>query len=176
MIEVRRPNINDASNISRVRAESWRAAYRGIVPDDYLDGMDVEGWAEGFRRFLENPPDKLVSFVAEADAEIVGMAVAGRNRDNDTPYAAELFMIYLSPQYWRRGIGLTLMDATAQSLIDLGLSSMIVWVLAENRSARRFYEVLGGQYFRERPTDIAGSPLQEVSYGWPDLSVLICQD
>ena len=82
-------------------------------------------------------------------------------------------MIYLLPGHWRRGIGFTLVDATARSSIDLGPSSMIVWVLAENWPARRFYEALGGQYSRERPTDIAGSPLLEVSYGWPDLSILI---
>ena len=176
MIEIRHAQIADAADISRVRTESWRAAYRGIVSDDFLDAMDVAAWADGFRRFLENPPDELVSLVAETDATIVGMAVAGRNRDNDTPYSAELLMIYLDPKYWRRGIGLKLMDATARSLTGLGLSSMIVWVLAENWPARRFYEVLGGRYLRERPTDIADSPLPEVSYGWPDLSVLVRQD
>ena len=41
MIEVRHMNQSDASAIARVRAESWRAAYRGIVPDAFLDGMDV---------------------------------------------------------------------------------------------------------------------------------------
>ena len=50
---------------------------------------------------------------------------------------------------------------------------MIAWVLAENWPARRFYEALGGDYFRERTTDIAGSPLLGVSYGWPDPSILI---
>ena len=176
MIKIRLSNPSDASAIARVRADSWRAAYRDIVPDDFLDGMDVERWADGYRRFLGNPPDKLVSIVAEAEAEIVGMAVAGPNRDDDTPYSAELFMIYLLPGNWRRGIGLRLVDTTAQSLLGLGLSSMVVWVLAENWPARRFYEALGGQYFRQRPTDIAGSPLQEVSYGWPDLGALIHQD
>ena len=176
MMKIRQSNTSDTSAIARVRVESWRAAYRGIVPDDFLDGMDAAQWADGYRRFLENPPDRLVSFVAEVDRTIVGMAAAGPNRDHDTPYSAELFLIYLLPGYWRRGIGLKLVDATARSLIDLGLSSMIVWVLAENWPARRFYEALGGRYFRKRPTDIAGSPLQEVSYGWAALSALIRQD
>ncbi len=176
MIQIRQSNTSDASAIARVRVESWRAAYRGIVPDDFLAGMDAAEWADGYRRFLDNPPERIVSFVVEENGAIVGMASAGPNRDNDTPYSAELFLIYLLPSHWRHGIGLTLVDATARSLIYLGLSSMIVWVLAENWPARYFYEALGGQYFRERATDIEGSPLQEVSYGWPDLSILVNQN
>ena len=86
------------------------------------------------------------------------------------PILRRVFLTYLLPGHWRGGIRRTLMDATARSLIDLGLSSMIDWFLPENCPARRFYEALGGKYFRGLPTEIAGSPLQEVSYGWPDLN------
>ena len=176
MIEIRRPNVDDALAMARVQAESWREAYRGIVPDDFLETIDLLEWADRHRRLLENPPSNLVSLVAEVDATVVGIAVAGANRDVDTPYSAELFMIYLMSAYWRRGIGSKLMDATARSLIGLGLTSMIVWVFTDNWPGRQFYETLGGQYFRERSTNIAGPPLLEVSYGWPDLRVLVHQD
>ena len=176
MIEVRHMNQSDASAIARVRAESWRAAYRGIVPDAFLDGMDVGGWADVYRRLLENPPEKMASFVVEADAKVVGMAATSPNRDDDTPYSAELLMIYLALGYWRRGIGQKLMHATTTWLIGQGMASMIVWGLAENWPARRFYEALGGQYFGQRSTDIAGSPLPEVSYGWTDITILAKHD
>ena len=90
MIEIRQSNTSDASAIARIRVESWRAAYRGIVPDDFLDGMDAAQWADGYRRFLDNRPERLVSFAAEEDRAIVGMAAAAPNRDSDTPYSAEL--------------------------------------------------------------------------------------
>ena len=176
MIEVRHANESDASAIARVRAESWRVAYRGIVPDAFLNGMDIAGWADVYRRLLENSPEKMASLVAEADAKVVGMAAAGPNRDDDTPYSDELFMIYLAPGYWRRGIGQKLMQAITTWLIGQGMTSMIVWVLAENWPARRFYEALGGQYFAQRSTDIAGSPLPEVSYGWTDIAMLANHD
>ena len=176
MIEVRHMNQSDASAIARVRAESWRAAYRGIVPDAFLDGMDVGGWADVYRRLLENPPEKMASFVVEADAKVVGMAATSPDRDDDTPYSAELLMIYLALGYWRRGIGQKLMHATTTWLIGQGMASMIVWGLAENWPARRFYEALGGQYFGQRSTDIAGSPLPEVSYDWTDITMLAKHD
>ena len=64
----------------------------------------------------------------------------------------------------RKLAGSTIMQATTTWLIGQGITSVIVWVLAENWPARRFYEALGGQYFAQRSTDIAGSPLPEVSY------------
>ncbi len=172
MVVIRRAQIEDASAIAQVRAESWRAAHRGIVPDEYLDSIDVSEWAERQSRVMEYQPAELVSLVAEADQSIVGITAAGPNRDADTPYSAELYIIYLLPDYWRRGIGGKLMCATARLLVSQGLNSMILWVLAENWPARRFYEALGGRYVAQRTIGIAGAELPEVAYGWSDTGVL----
>ncbi len=173
MVQVREANIGDAAGIARVRAESWRAAYRGIVPDEFLDAIDVTEWAERQRRNMENEPAGLVAFVATIQGEVVGWAACGRNREKDTAYAGELFTVYLLPAHWRRGIGRLLMKAAAQSLIEQGMDSMILWVLAENWPARHFYEALGGQYVSERGIEIGGVCLREVSYVWDDLSPLV---
>ena len=50
---------------------------------------------------------------------------------------------------------------------------MVVWVLAENRPARRFYEALGGEYIQEGQFTIGGVALPEVAYGWKDLASLV---
>ena len=98
---------------------------------------------------------------------------AGRpNREADTDHTGELYVIYLLPEYQRRGIGLKLIVTTAAWLLDRGLRSMIVWVLAANWPARRFYEALGGAYLREQQINIGGTLLPEVAYGWSDLNCL----
>ena len=168
-VVIRHAQIDDAPGIARVRAESWRAAYRGIVPDEYLDAIDVSDWSVRQRRAMENQPAELAAWVADADGLVVGWAVAGPNRVEDLPFAGELFALYLLPEYWRRGIGRLLMKAATQSLIAHGMHSMMLWVLAENWPARRFYEALGGQYVRETTISIGGAVLPEVSYGWDDL-------
>jgi hypothetical protein len=47
---IRRATLEDAAAIARVRVDTWRTAYRGIVPDEFLDNMSYEGnesrWAE----------------------------------------------------------------------------------------------------------------------------------
>ena len=49
---------------------------------------------------------------------------------------------------------------------------MLTWILAQNHSARRFYEALGGLPVREKDIPIGGIILEEVAYGWTDISAL----
>ncbi len=166
---MRHARIEDADEIARVRAESWRAAYRGIVPDDYLDAIDVSEWAQRQRRNIESQSAGIVSLVADDGDLIVGWVALGPNWMTDLPYAGELCAIYLRPSHWRRGIGKHLMTAAAQSLIERGVNSMILRVLTENRPARRYCESLGDSLVSEHTYTIGGVSLPEIAYGWPDL-------
>ena len=139
----------------------------------FVDAIDVREWAERRRRSLTNVGDRVVSHVAEVEREIVGWAVGGPNRDADSTYAGELYAIYLLFDFQRRGIGRRLAAATAESLVESGFGSMLVWVLVENRSARRFYEALGAEYVQERQIAIGGASLREAAYGWEDLDRLV---
>ena len=152
---------------------SWRSAYQGIVPDDFLDAIDVNAWAERHRRDMAQDPEDYVSYVAELDGEIVGWALGGPNREQRMIYSAELFTIYLLPGYERRGIGRMLMNAVAKSLRSLGFDSMVVWVLKANQPAREFYGALGGIFVAQGEMDLDGIALPVVSYGWRDLKELL---
>ena len=173
LVTVRHTVVEDAAGIARVRAESWIDTYRGIVPDEFLDAIDVGEWTERQRRNMMQQPDDLVTLVAETRGLVVGWVVGGPNRDAAFDYAGELYAIYLLPEYQRRGIGRELTEAVARWLVDQGLNSMILWVLEQNLRARHFYEALDGRQCGERQTNIGGGCLTEVAYGWPDLTVLI---
>ena len=173
MIVLRQPTLDDADAIARVHALSWKSAYRGIVPDEFLDAIDVDAWAERHRHTMVEDPRVFVAYVAEEEGEIVGWALGGPNRDTSLEFSSELFTIYLHPDYLRQGIGRKLIAAVAESLADLGFESMLVWVLAENWPARRFYEALGGAYVSRGVMDMDDAALPVVSYGWRDLRVLL---
>jgi GNAT superfamily N-acetyltransferase len=111
-------------------------------------------------------------YVAEATAkEIVGFAHSGPERSGHPLYTGELYAIYLLAAYQRRGLGHQLMRAVVNGLLNQGLSSLLVWVLAAN-PARAFYEALGGQYVTEREITIGTARLTEVAYGWRDMREL----
>jgi hypothetical protein len=49
---------------------------------------------------------------------------------------------------------------------------MMLWVLKDNESSRRFYEALGGRLLDEQQFELGDTTLTEVGYGWQDISVL----
>jgi hypothetical protein len=51
---------------------------------------------------------------------------------------------------------------------------MLIWVLRENRSSRRFYERMGGRHLRDRDTDreIEGVTITESGFAWDDVTAM----
>jgi len=41
-VHVRKAKVEDASAIAFVHVRSWQVAYRGHMPDEFLNGLDVE--------------------------------------------------------------------------------------------------------------------------------------
>lgn len=56
MFAVRRAQEKDLPGVASVHTVSWQVAYRGIVPDDVLDGLDVAHRLDGLRSFMESQP------------------------------------------------------------------------------------------------------------------------
>ncbi len=71
------------------------------------------------------------------------------------------------------GAGRRLVGSVARHLAERGMGSMLLWVFADNRPARRFYESLGGVLVAEDGFELGGAWLTEVAYGWKDLDVLL---
>ena len=73
-LTLRRANAGDAPAIARVRVDSWRTTYRGLIPDAYLDAMQVEASTALWDRVLTAGPNTTSVFVAEYGTDIVGFA------------------------------------------------------------------------------------------------------
>jgi ribosomal protein S18 acetylase RimI-like enzyme len=164
---VRLAEFADAPAISRVHVASWRTTYPGILPDSYLSAMSVEDYTSRWQRALGGSFAPSVVYVVEEGGQVVGFSSCGRQRDGDQSYDGELYAIYLLQEAQGRGHGRALVEASAEALIDQGMTSMVVWVLRENKHARGFYERLGGVYLRQRPLDFGHDiTAMEVSYLW----------
>ncbi len=169
----RMARLEDAAAISIVHIDSWRTTYRGVVPDHVLDGLDYVRNNMRMREMLINLGEMKCAFVAENDnGRVIGFAFGGPNREEGTGYNGELYGIYLLKEYQGKGIGSRLTRDVANWLFRHRYSSMLVWVLEKN-SAKYFYESLGAQPVGRKQIIIGDAPLEEISYGWPDLSVLV---
>jgi GNAT superfamily N-acetyltransferase len=173
-MRIRPAQLADAFAIAGVHVASWREAYAGILPDDFLAGLTPEGREPMWQAILGEYRERHMVYVAERDegGDIVGFASGGAERDGIPGYSAELFAIYVLQSAQGKGTGRQLAAAVARDLLAAGHESLLVWVLADNPS-RGFYEALGGQYVTEKNIEIGGVTLVEVSYGWPDIRLLI---
>jgi GNAT superfamily N-acetyltransferase len=172
-ITIRPATPADARGIATVRIDTWRTAYRGIVPGAYLDAMDVEESVALWTRVLDAAGDEASVFVAEHDGEIVGFAAANRLSEPKHGLDAELSAAYVRQAFQRAGIGRRLVDAAARAQRAKGATGLIVWAIAGNKPARAFYESLGGTLIVEQPFEWDGVPLTEAGYAFSDLDALI---
>jgi ribosomal protein S18 acetylase RimI-like enzyme len=98
--------------------------------------------------------------VATRGQAVIGYAQVGLNRQN----RAELFAIYVLPEEQGVGTGRLLWQQAIAHAHTLGQRDMLVWVLATNEPARRFYERQGARLADERPFPIGDSSVAEVCY------------
>jgi GNAT superfamily N-acetyltransferase len=159
----------DCETIGRIYVNSWRAAYRGILPQRYLDeGLRVDKVARSVRHALMDP--QTFYLVAESGRAPVGYIAAGPQREWDSVYRAELYELYLLPEMQRRGLGTQLLAHMAHRLYQERFYTLMVWVLARNPN-RRFYEKCGGLYLGSRPIVFAGRQLHVDAFGWIDITL-----
>ena len=150
---------DDRTALSRIYEESWRWAYRGIVPQDYLDAIPAGRWAGLF-----DAPG-IHTLVALDGDRYAGTSKFAASRFPEYAGEGEIISLYLLPEYTGRGYGRALLEAAAGGLAELGFSDVFLWVLEENRRARRFYEQAGFAFAGDvREDEIGGKSLREVRY------------
>ena len=175
-MKIREAVPDDISGIANVHVDTWRTTYVGIVPDEVLSGLSYDRYKRGWRKSLEESDSEQYTYVADNDKSgVIGFVAAGSPRDEIEDYDGEIYAIYVLKQHQGKGIGRQLMSEAAQRLKAEGLSSVMLWVLADNPT-RRFYEALGGKLVAEKEIDIGGKSLPEVGYGWQSLDALIAHN
>src|SRR5579884_2905281 len=105
---IRRATVEDAAAIAEVHIRSWQWAYRGLLPDEYLDALDetLGQRQDTWRRVLADQTSTSHTWVVEQAGRVVGFASAGPSRDDDAmPETGEIAAIYLLQEVAGRGLG-----------------------------------------------------------------------
>jgi GNAT superfamily N-acetyltransferase len=169
--DIRAATPEDARAIAQTHVASWRATYPGIVPQAYIDSLDVDEFATRWLERISEPLDRFFR-VAEMSGVLCGFAAGGPARQALDGYTGELYAIYLLPLVQRRGMGSGLLRSIAAAIAESGHRTFLVWALEQN-PACRFYERLGGELLQQAQIEMGGASLVEVAYGWPDVQVLL---
>jgi ribosomal protein S18 acetylase RimI-like enzyme len=164
---VRRALPADARAIAEVTVRGWQAAYRGLMPAEFLDGLSVAGRELAWRSRLESDEEGAApAWLAERDRHVVGFVASGPPRDEDMPpHAAEVYAIYVVPEAWRGGVGRSLLETAVGHWRSHGVTTVVLWVLEDNAPARAFYEATAWEPDGGRQQlEIAGTSLTEIRY------------
>lgn len=155
---------SDAMNVARVHVRSWQAAYRTLLPDDFLDRLRPEDRAARYD-FATTDPLRPWTVVAEEVGSIIGFATTMPSRDADAPRHGEVCALYVDPECWGKGIGKALISAARARLVEQGFQRAILWMLVGNSHADRFYRKDDWMSDGKRRTDnIWGITIEEIRY------------
>ena len=138
-ISVRAAAGHDAARLAEVHIAAWRATYRGVMTDEYLDGLDVERAAAAWRRNIEEPRQGTVHLVVQSGDDVVGFAILGPASGDSDQGAGQLHAINVHPDWWARGAGSVLFAAAEQEFIERGYDRAFLWVEKGNARAISFY-------------------------------------
>ena len=165
ILTIRRATDSDRPAIAAIHAQSWRDAYRGVLPDALLDReigsiMDRRWQEQGIR------PDDAV-LVAEGDGDLLGFCATW---DGDSAYIDNL---HVRSEARSRGIGRGLLAETVHHFLGLGRRRAHLHVVASNHRARALYIVLGGRPSGIEDKNLYGTLVPNERIEWPDIALLL---
>ncbi|HEX9527524.1 MAG TPA: GNAT family N-acetyltransferase [Streptosporangiaceae bacterium] len=167
MVVIRAASAADAAQVAAVQREGWFAAYQGIIPTEIIDRVTApDNGARVRQTFRTRPWQHMLVAVTDqatlgptgepAASGIVGYASFGPETDvlsapwphplttdGEDGSVAELYALYVHPAWWSTGTGRLLMEQVLARTSEAGYQSITLWVLRDNRRARRFYERAG---------------------------------
>ena len=166
-MRIRDAIIEDVTSIAEVHIEAWRTAYRGILPNTYLDTMCIQSISKQWQDALKiTGPGKYL--VIEDGGNVSGFCVFGPARDKDLASlnVGELVALNILPTKWRNGLASILIKYVVKSASVYKWSSLFLWVIKENVGARNLYEAMDFKLEGQEKTDTAltGCILHEVRY------------
>jgi ribosomal protein S18 acetylase RimI-like enzyme len=162
-IGVRRAEARDAEAITAVHDAAWRFAYDGMIPAKELARIIARRGPRWWDRAIRRGTAILV---LEVGGEICGYATVGPNRARNLAEKGEVYEIYMKPEYQGIGLGTRLFLAARRELARFGFDTVVVWALADNENACRFYRNAGGSKVARANERFGNVALSKVAFAW----------
>ena len=156
----------DAPAIARIHVESWKVAYRGIMPDDVIARADLAYRTRFWTERLASRDWPV--FLTEEGGESVAFcqAIATPDPGDDPRSVGHITSIHVLPRLRGKGHGRALLDHAFAEFRRRGMRDVTLWVLEGNTAARRFYEKVGFHNDGGRKA-YPGTEVPEVRYRIP---------
>ncbi len=163
--EIRYAAMEDIHGMGIVYVDTWKAAYQGIIPQEFLDGLTASRWEDRYRQTLgkEGLSNAAVLLL---DGQVIGVSSFMKTRDADlADEYGEIISIYVLPEYWHMGFGRLMLDWVTRELKKLGFTDCALWTLEDNLRAQRAYERFGfARDGARKSQEFCGKNVWEIRY------------
>lgn len=157
---IRLATSDDIKQIAKLYIKSWRKTYKGLLRQEYLDGLTEEVVCRRWNEYIGLPRHGI--FVAVSDdegvSELLGFgAFKPYHRLDNCIYIESL---HVDKSRRKQGIG----TALIKQIYDMGkgenYGQMAVCLVKGNDTARNLYVGLGAVHYKDKVDDFTG----EISY------------
>ncbi|GHA52547.1 GNAT family N-acetyltransferase [Photobacterium aphoticum] len=155
-LRVRKAVLDDVNNIAHIHVKSWAYAYKGLMPDSFIESYTLEKrqtlWSNIIGRNLADV------LVVDGEAGLAGFLCFGQPKTLKGTDVYELSSIYIDPANVRQGIGQALYNECERMLRTLKAQRVTLWALDSNERALHFYTQQGfiptGEISKECANDV----------------------
>jgi len=139
---IRRAEPGDEKILSRIQAESWHAAFAGILSSEELEHCtNLQRTEQMYHNILRRDGCNMAIEFVRGEPHCI--AAWGKNRCELGDTVGELVCIHSMHDNWGKGYGSAMMLYVLDMLRREQYISVILWVFEANTRARRFYEKHG---------------------------------
>ncbi|MDR5786710.1 GNAT family N-acetyltransferase [Caballeronia sp. LP003] len=164
-IRLRTATAEDTALIASMHASSWASAYRGILPDEYLDrDLSAERAEHWIARMKDVAAGAATVFIAEHEGEPVGFICLV---EPDAAGSVLVDNLHALPGHRGLGTGTAMLEEAARWARARGARELYLSVLEQNAAAIGFYESRGWQLAAREADHMAGVALFSFRYVYP---------
>ena len=187
-VSVRPATIEDAADMARLHVLTWRAAYHGMLPDDFLYKiLDIADQTPKWKAIIAGTMEPgATKHIMLADIGEHGVRADTREHSLQgfvifRPGQGEITLdarnpdyklglidsLYVMPDFWGCGLGHAMMKAAFEVLREEKYTDVYLTTFEENITAHGFYERQGGICAGIGPSmEFEGKTMASRAYRW----------
>jgi GNAT superfamily N-acetyltransferase len=139
-------SVDDIEQIAGVHLASWRRAYSGIYPQDFIDDNSIAILMEYWRPLFEKPHFSYANVVARIGGNIVGVCALLNAEES-----AEVDRFHEDARFHGRGVGRAMFEHLVQVARAAQQPELFAYVVERNAEGVAFWEHMGFAWNPDHP-------------------------
>lgn len=167
---LRKANVYDTNDISKVHCEVWEDYYSKYVSESFLERLNYNNRRKFWLKYITE--GNIVFVMEEKTGGIIGFAVPKVRKSKAVNSVGEIIAHYVSKSAQHEGFGTALLVACAKLFIKNNVAKMSLWIHRDNPSTI-FYKNIGGEEVGAKLDRLDNKDIVKLNYIWHDLEKFI---